>query len=491
MRIKEEHYLIIIFALILIVRLPSFPIVVIDWDETGYFTVAQDIADGGIIYKTSWGHKGPILFLLFTPVIWIFGNSIIALRAYTTICLIISTYFVYNISKRIYEQPIARLIPPFIYGAFYSNNAYQGLSSNAELFMMLPAIIAIDQCLKYFLEENRLKYLILSGFLSATAIFIKTSVFFTIILIPLFLIARNICQPDHKRLLKELFSYGMGIIILSSLILFYLTYHGTIQEFIDTRYYSYEYVNTIPFRTAFNNLFFFVLIQIFFFIEPLTTFAAISMIIMLVLIVKTKQQYKNKAIALLALTICSTLGVFLGRNMYPHYFLQMALPFALIIAFPISLIKMKKPGFINEGMITLFLIPVIITAMIISYTEFTVIREHYMNAPEVRVSEYINSKTTRRDTIFVLGGQMIIHFLSERKAPTRFFNWYHHTPLWREINGLEAEVLDGFNKNKPRYMIYNPRLFKVHGRVEYLEVYMYENYHLETTIDEYSIYRRN
>ena len=64
-RIQEFILLSIILILIFLLRLPSSFNVVIDWDESVYFIVAQDILDGGLPYKTSWDHKGPILYFLF------------------------------------------------------------------------------------------------------------------------------------------------------------------------------------------------------------------------------------------------------------------------------------------------------------------------------------------------------------------------------------------------------------------------------------------
>jgi hypothetical protein len=50
--------------LIFVIRFPISNVSVIDWDESVYFTIAQDIADGGVPYKTTWDNKGPFTLSL-------------------------------------------------------------------------------------------------------------------------------------------------------------------------------------------------------------------------------------------------------------------------------------------------------------------------------------------------------------------------------------------------------------------------------------------
>ena len=95
------------FVFVFLIRLPVADVSVIDWDESIYFTVAQDIAEGGVPYKTTWDTKGPLLFLTFTPVVAVFGDNIAALRIFTSLYLLLSMFFVYLAAARLMGGGIA------------------------------------------------------------------------------------------------------------------------------------------------------------------------------------------------------------------------------------------------------------------------------------------------------------------------------------------------------------------------------------------------
>ena len=60
--VKNAYILLTVFIIIFGFRLPFAPLTVIDWDETAYWTIAQDIAKGGMLYQTTWDIKGPLLY---------------------------------------------------------------------------------------------------------------------------------------------------------------------------------------------------------------------------------------------------------------------------------------------------------------------------------------------------------------------------------------------------------------------------------------------
>src|SRR4030042_4712786 len=85
-------FLFIIFVFIFLIRLPFAEEPSLNIDEGIYLYIAKDIIDGGIPYKTSFDHKGPVIFFLLVPVIFIFGNSIFAVRIFTTLYLILTLF---------------------------------------------------------------------------------------------------------------------------------------------------------------------------------------------------------------------------------------------------------------------------------------------------------------------------------------------------------------------------------------------------------------
>jgi hypothetical protein len=183
-----------------------------------------------------------------------------------------------------------------------------------------------------------------------------------------------------------------------------------------------------------------------------------------------------------ALTLVSLVGVCWGRNMYSHYFLQMGLAFSLLIALAVSMIN------INARDLNMILYTVLLILIVnIPFRELLAFPDRFMNRKNdvhYKVADYIAANTTESDTIFVLGGQPILYFLANRKAPTKYFFWLHHWG-WREkILHIKDETLRKFSKNKPRYFVYR----QDNRRVAYLEKFMLEHYHGEATYGEYTLY---
>ena len=102
---KKEMILIlilIIFAIIISFQLffnPfSYNFSVIDRDSQNYIYIGESMHNGQIPYKDIFDHKGPFLYLI--NYVGTFFNSTIILWIIETFFIVISTIFVYKISKK-------------------------------------------------------------------------------------------------------------------------------------------------------------------------------------------------------------------------------------------------------------------------------------------------------------------------------------------------------------------------------------------------------
>jgi len=69
----------IFFLAALLIRLPFFFRDYIDRDESTFILMGQSWADGHLPYTQLWDLKPPLVFLFFTIVIKVFGESCIAI----------------------------------------------------------------------------------------------------------------------------------------------------------------------------------------------------------------------------------------------------------------------------------------------------------------------------------------------------------------------------------------------------------------------------
>ncbi len=582
---RDILWLFLVFVLIFIMRLPASTQVVLDWDESVYFVVAQDIARGGELYQTVWDHKGPLLYFLFVPVIKLFGNNIVALRLFTTLYLIAAMLFVYLISTRVFATKIS-LIPPLIYGIFFQN--FDGLASNGELLMMLPALIAVycfispgihkvgqvsipaastareemaaieSRPTNYLLhlaslgihkvgqvsipaastareemaaiESRPTNYLLhlaspgihkvgqvsipaastarevmaaiesrptnylhrnaalfISGVFSAMAVLVKPSALFTVAIVPAALLFTEIRQRrDWRALITKLFWYVAGGAMVFGVTLAYFAVRGTVGEFYRAFYeFNRAYVSTISPQRGFVNLLLFLESAVK--SDVITILACISLIISLVLLIAFRHRYRDTDrrafYFILSITLLSLVGVYWGRNMFPHYYLQMGFPFALSIGFALSLLK------IDEKYLNVIIPAAIIVALVISdvprnVKAFMVNYRMHENDVHYRVANYITADTTAQDKIFILGGQPIIYFLANRAAPTPYFFWLYHTELWLDILRIEESTLNAFSTQPPKYIIHRSHSWNPAHLLEFMR----DRYYAEKVFADYTVY---
>ena len=490
---SRNVWLFLIMLLIFVLRLPISHVSVIDWDESIYFTIAQDIANGGVPYQTSWDTKGPFLFFVFVPVILLFDESIAALRIFTTFYLLLSMFFLYLLARKFF-QGFTSLIPPLVYGLFFTTPGLGGYASNGELFMMLPVILALLCYLDY--EEKRgLLFLFASGILSAAAFFTKGTAIFSVLVIPLFIVYRNIANgtPDLKSFFKEAAFYSLGVFSIVAALTLYFMIHGAVRDF----YYTYFVINglytgAVPLTDAFVSLMYFIYGSIIWSRDFTTLLTSVSSFIILLQLLRRKfgDEEKRSLLFIAPLTVLSLLGVLWGRRMFPHYYLQMALAYSLLIALGISKLGLDRK-YIQA------LIIILTAVFLIEYPPTETIeyirnedKEWFEADTSYAVADYIKTNTSEDKTLLVIGGQPVIQFLSDRRAPIKDFWWPNHHEVLFDILKLKDTVPPALNDNKPGYVVfYEGRHEGQITRIGYIDEFINVNYVLEKEIGGYKLYR--
>ena len=88
-------------AVTLVTRLPYFSVSVINWDESTFAILGQDLLDGHLPYTHLWDTKPPLVYVAFALFIYLFGRSIVALRIGGVLCVWAASSIVYyGVSRR-------------------------------------------------------------------------------------------------------------------------------------------------------------------------------------------------------------------------------------------------------------------------------------------------------------------------------------------------------------------------------------------------------
>lgn len=488
---SEGLWLLLILLLVFAIRLLIINVSVIDWDESVYFTIAQDIANGGVPYKTTWDTKGPLLFFILVPVTLLFDDSIPALRVYTSLYLLLSMYFVYLLAKRLFSG-FAVLIPPLVYGLMFIS--FGGLASNGELFMMLPVILALLTYLDY--EKKERPYLLfLSGFFSCAAFLIKATALFSAMVVPLFILYFCLFRGPRtfKSLLIRAALYAAGFLTPAIILTLYLASQGAARDFYETYFIiNRKYVGEVSLLAAVIELVYYLHWLILRKFEVITIASIIGTMVLLIQLLRRKLSGENVSALLfiLAMAVLSLVGVIWGRRMFPHYYLQMGLAYALIIGFAVYSLGLGTP--VIKAAIAviavLFFIqsPVTRTVAGVKSTD----ENYFERSSSYEAAEYIQSHSEKDETMLVIGGQPIVYFLSNRRPAIKYFWWTEHHNIMYRILNLEDSVPEMLNDSKPDYIVFydgEREEFKLH--LDYIDSFIDKNYSLENSVEGYKIYR--
>jgi 4-amino-4-deoxy-L-arabinose transferase-like glycosyltransferase len=123
------------FAAVVITRLPSFFLSVLDWDESLYVLMARQWQAGHLPYTTIWDNKPIGIYGIFVLFQTVFGDPVLAIRAATIAAISATAFAVFRIALLIPREenaPVAVFAGIAFIICSLSND---GLAANTEIFM--------------------------------------------------------------------------------------------------------------------------------------------------------------------------------------------------------------------------------------------------------------------------------------------------------------------------------------------------------------------
>ena len=163
---RESRWVnVIIIALVVILRSPTLPPSMFNVDEAYYGTFAEEILDGGIVYRNAVDTKPPGMYYIYTGVFAVAGrNNLLAVHILAIIAVAATAVVVRAIGARI-AGDWAGAWSGIGYAVFI--HAYQPgdtLPANSEIFAALPLALSV---LSFQQGEKKAdwRWMLLSGFL--------------------------------------------------------------------------------------------------------------------------------------------------------------------------------------------------------------------------------------------------------------------------------------------------------------------------------------
>lgn len=350
-----DHHLLllILFALIILLRIPNFFEPYWYGDEAIYLTLGTALRQGGKLYTTIIDHKTPLIYYLaMVPNQFYF-------RVLNLFWMLTTTTLFFTFAKKLLSKTWAAFLAGLIMVIFTTLPWLEGNIPNGELFVMgfvMAGAVLFSQSLvfqnffgqKANLQKSKLDTLLLvgAGFMMGLGILTKVpAILDTGAFLAIFWLIMVREVSDEKSSLQKMgrvltyllnrgvfFAIGLALPILLSIVYFVLKGQG--QDYLDYGLlYNFRYSQSYSVDLG-NNLINFAFGM---------TGKTIILFILVILVSLNHNQLQKRTQFISLYVIFTLYSVLLSSRPYPHYFVQMVPAIALLIADIImSLSELKK-----------------------------------------------------------------------------------------------------------------------------------------------------
>jgi len=441
-----------IFNIIFVMRLHTFYL--FPQKDTGVFLyIGQLVAENKIPYKDSWDHKPPLIYFLNGLLFKFFPKESKTIAIFECFWIFIASIFVFLLILQFFNFKTT-LLTTLLFTLYFSNMSFSECYGMTETYQVLPAIISIYL---FFLFYNNKKWnlLFLSGIFAAISFFFKQtgiSIVFPILIFLLFL------KISFKEKLIYFFLFFLGFLIPVFLILLYFILNNALYDFLNQVFlYNMLYIKLL------KKSFFFNFTNSFLFKRPILLICAIFGILILFfnIIFKKTYNFKPFGIFLLILTIFDFYFLSLSKRYYNHYFVQLIPSLSLLSAILFDFILKNTKIYIS--IVILFLIFILsgATSNMEFAIKFKIKNKNFININSSKyttgydydVIKWILENTNQNDSIYFLGTETRLNFVTKRKSPSKYTYIY---PLlnYKYATKTDFDIFyNDLSDNKPEFII--------------------------------------
>lgn len=358
--LDRHAFLLILFALIIILRIPNFFEPYWYGDEAIYLTLGTALRGGGKLYTTIIDHKTPLIYYLaMVPNQFYF-------RILNLLWMLVTTGLFFNFAKKLFKKKSWAFLAGLIFIVFTTLPWLEGNIPNGELFVMgfvMAGAMLFSKSsifINFFKKEISLKktwkdgFILLAagsmmslGILTKVPALLDTAAFLSIFW--LILIADFFDANSNFKKFRETFAYllnralffAAGLILPIIFSVLYFVIKGQGLDYLDYGLlYNFRYSQSYSIDLG-NSLINFA------FSMPGKT---IILFVIFVLVSLNSKQLKKRFQFISLYYIFTLYSVLLSSRPYPHYFIQMIPAFALLLTeFFISLKEIKKKKLLRSA----------------------------------------------------------------------------------------------------------------------------------------------
>lgn len=423
---KRTWVLAVFLLAALILRASAFFRSVVDWDESLYLLMARSILEGNVPYTVVWDHKPPGIYFVFASVLFVFGDSIPALRILTSVVVGVTSYMLYCLGVALNKESRAPgLMAGGLYVVYSSSSAMRGLASNTELFYTLFTVCAF---LVLFASRSRRKGL-LAGLLLGLGFQIKYHVAFDFLAALLIaggqILLEKPREPRLWAILRQWMLMILGFLLPFLAVISYFVIGGHFQEYVHSTFVAnliYVTDGQIDIVDAIRAL------RDQLIAHPLLWLSSSVSGLSLILARRDIAEERDKFFILTWL-VAGFLGVLATRRLWDHDFLQILPAMCLLASYAVDevlrldMTKLQKAFVLSVALLsTSMLKPIhanIGKTVSSAYERYIEGTDEWKDAA-LLIAEYLDGRTESSDFIYIVDHQPVIYFLAHAQCPTRY-----------------------------------------------------------------------
>ena len=392
-------------------------------DEVVYGVVAQTIVDGGVPYLSAVERKPPLLFYVYAAVLRTFGPSNWRALHLVEIAWILATMAgLFVVGRRLFDDDTG-LIAALLYSIFQAWSYWNNLAFNGEVLMNLPIVWAYALAFSGQ-DSRRIFNLFIAGALLAVAFLLKQPAAIALVPLALYVVSRTTAsvagppdgRPRHlawRDSLGPLASLSIGFSMVLVAVAVWLFSRGLLGDAfywtitnhaIPQVYWMKGLENTLAFTA---------------FCLPMTASAWLS-----ARDSELWSRHRAERHALIALVIASLVGAASSGRFYPHYYIAVIPPCALLAAPWLARVWRTSGRERRVGQLTQAWIAATVVVFAVAHTR------GLSRQPAVsEAGQYLMTHSSAQDRIFVWGQVTRIYVDAHRRPASRYIATFPLTGL--------------------------------------------------------------
>lgn len=456
--------------------------------DQGIFSyIGVQLDHGATVYKDVFDHKPPLIFYLYQCIYHFFPHTKATLFLFDTVYIFLfSLLIAWFISALLTRQLLKKKTAPpalfFLAAATFAflictKSLYEG-GMLTEQYMIFFEFLCFAGLWRFALDRMfRPLELLGTGAALGIAVLWKPVALVVLPFIALIWVYDAWTTRDIGRSLGSALLLGIGVLTPHVLLFLAYTPAGMWQDYLNATFLFNIGISTGPSEFISNLLAFFKEQA------PALSFVWLTAILLIISWLSSGPK-KDRALTQIILfwgaaLCCDLVGAMSSGRFFGHYFIQPLVPVTVLMTTAILVFYQK-----DQKKYLISIAALVVIAMLYQAAKIATGPFRHPEDLMQRTGAYLKTHTAPSDTIYVNGVKTGTYFYADRSAPWKYVHDFFLRVMTPEQRDTESRAMLA---KRPKYIVItNPT--DIFPPVQ--EALRY-NYHIETTIGTYTIYKHN